>query len=126
MNKMIFLTLLIMVIANPVSAEAKKTGKSKYQMKVSGDSDDLRRNKLEEDKAERSVASEKAVEEKVESDDDSAREIASMKPMVDDESMEGSAQRNIQIKKEQQNENRRGMKTIHIERTMSQSDRFKF
>lgn len=128
MNKMILLTVLIMVIANPVSAEAKKSSKGKYQMKVTGDSEGLRRNKLEDDKAVRSVASEESDEEKVESEEagDESREIASMKPMVDEDAPEVVAKRNVQLKDEQRRDTRRGLKTIHIERTMSQSDRFKF
>lgn len=127
MNKMIFLTVLIMVIANPVSAEAKKSSKGKYQMKAySGDSESLRRNKLEEVKADRAVASEEVSEEKSESDEESAREIASMKPMVDGDDSVDSAKRNIEIKEEEKRDTRRGMKTIHIERTFLQSDRQKY
>lgn len=132
MNKMIFLSALIMIMANPVSAEAKKSGSKKYQLKAySESSEDLRRNKLEEEKVEtkREVASEEAAvsEEQVTSEDGSARDIASMRPMIDDgESQEIVAQRNMDIKKEQRQETRRGMKTIHIERTFLQNERIKY
>src|SRR3990167_5961512 len=105
MKKMILLTALIMVFANP-SAEAKKSSKTKYEMKTHQEnSESLRLNRLENEvikiETTRSVASEEPSVEAVEpTSEDGTRDIASMRPMIGDEESESIAQRNVELKKE--------------------------